>query len=90
MTEKIEASGPPETSDPINTSMDSHDLVAVGYDDHKAGGADRNGKVGAILFRNSWGTGWGDHGYGWLPYELVTPQLFYDAVTIDGISSFLK
>ncbi len=50
-----------------------HAIVAVGYDDNKKIKNTRCKKTtkGAFLIRNSWGTGWGDHGYGWLPYDYV-------------------
>ncbi|WP_457593228.1 C1 family peptidase [Hydrogenimonas sp.] len=50
-----------------------HAIVAVGYDDNKKIKNTRCNKTtkGAFLIRNSWGAGWGDHGYGWLPYEYV-------------------
>ncbi len=38
-----------------------HALLLVGYDD-----AARH-----FVIRNSWGADWGDHGYGYLPYEWV-------------------
>jgi hypothetical protein len=44
-----------------------HAILAVGYNDTKKIGASK----GALLIRNSWGTGWGDAGYGWLPYDYV-------------------
>ncbi len=34
--------------------------------------------VWALLIQNSWGTGWGDHGYGWLPYDYVLKGLAED------------
>jgi C1A family cysteine protease len=51
-----------------------HAVMAVGFDDDKKivnpGNKDIETK-GAILIRNSWGVGWGDKGYGWLPYEYI-------------------
>jgi len=38
-----------------------HAVMAVGYDDTKQ----------AFLIRNSWGTGFGHKGYGWLPYWYI-------------------
>jgi C1A family cysteine protease len=34
--------------------------------------------VRALLIRNSWGTGWGSGGYGWLPYDYVVTGLAVD------------
>ena len=58
-----------------------HAVVAVGYDDRKKiKNSSRGGKTteGAFLIRNSWGTGWGDSGYGWLPYEYLNQTLAID------------
>lgn len=38
-----------------------HAMAVVGYDDNKYGGSFR------VL--NSWGTGWADHGFIWVPYK---------------------
>jgi len=51
-----------------------HAIVAAGYDDSLQIGADK----GALLIRNSWGTGWGAAGYGWLSYRYVTEGLALD------------
>lgn len=51
-----------------------HAVVAVGFDDDRVIGK----TTGAILVRNSWGAGWGDQGYGWLPYAYVLERLSSD------------
>jgi C1A family cysteine protease len=61
--------------------LGGHAVDAVGYDDAKEitntnpGGTTTKG---ALLIRNSWGVGWGDEGYGWLPYEYVLKGLAED------------
>ncbi|MBI3148568.1 MAG: cysteine protease [Betaproteobacteria bacterium] len=57
-----------------------HAVVAVGYDDQRSisNTADNKKTKGALLIRNSWGMGWGDQGYGWLPYEYVLKNIALD------------
>jgi C1A family cysteine protease len=57
-----------------------HAIVAVGYDDKiKIKNLNCNKlTTGALLIRNSWGVGWGDAGYGWLPYDYVLNKLALD------------
>lgn len=47
---------------PDGLIVGGHAVFFVGYDDVKK----------QLLFKNSWGTTWGDRGYGYLPYEYVT------------------
>lgn len=57
-----------------------HAVVAVGYDDKlkiKNTLCNKETK-GALLIRNSWGSDWGDEGYGWLPYAYVLSGLALD------------
>lgn len=43
---------------PKQPMIGSHSVDLVGYDDDRK----------SFIFRNSWGVGWGDKGYGYLPY----------------------
>jgi C1A family cysteine protease len=62
------------------TAQWGHAIVAVGYDDNKKIKNTKCNKetTGALLIRNSWGTSWGDNGYGWLPYDYVINKLAMD------------
>ncbi|HMV79024.1 MAG TPA: C1 family peptidase [Leptospiraceae bacterium] len=60
-----------------------HAMTLVGYDDNKVSPA---GDRGAFKIINSWGTGWGDRGYGWISYRMFVtlgpnPMVLYDIKT---------
>lgn len=52
--------------------------MAVGYDDKRRVRSHR----GAFLILNSRGTGWGDPGFGWLPYAYLREHLAMDFWTL--------
>lgn len=55
----------------------NHANTLIGWDDEKETEAE---KPGAFLFRNTWGTGYGDRGYAWISY--------YDA-TISDVAAYI-
>ena len=58
-----------------------HAVVVAGYNDTltiKNTAPNAVATTGAFKIRNSWGTGWGDAGYGWLPYDYVLKGLATD------------
>jgi C1A family cysteine protease len=64
----------PSRFDSIRTG---HAVTVVGYDDDLRIRSSR----GALLIRSSWGSKWGQDGYGWLPYRYVTDHLAADIWT---------
>jgi C1A family cysteine protease len=63
---------------PHDRAQGGHAILAVGYDDDRKIGSLK----GALKIRNSWGTGWGEDGYGWLPYKYVESGLADDFWTL--------
>ena len=70
----IPANGQVAFPAPNSRLYGGHANVAVGYDDNLTINSDK----GALLVRNSWGTGWGLNGYAWLAYRYVTEGLAVD------------
>jgi C1A family cysteine protease len=78
---QVAATGKIPYPTPGEEIVGGHAIVAVGYDDTmkiKNTNPKALETTGALLIRNSWGTGWGSNGYGWLPYDYVLKELAVD------------
>jgi C1A family cysteine protease len=63
---------------PNEQVLGGHAVLVVGWDDAK----------GAWEVRNSWGEGWGDHGYFWMPQQYLTNRnLSGDFWTIEQVEA---
>lgn len=52
--------GPGDVYDTVDEETFAHAMLAVGYDD----------EIGAVKLMNSWGTAWGDGGFGFVSYDV--------------------
>jgi C1A family cysteine protease len=66
--EDIGADGIMPMPGPNEFMLGGHAVTAVGYSDAKK----------MILVRNSWGSGWGLHGYFWMPYDFIVDKDYAD------------
>lgn len=59
---------------PGQTNFGGHEMHIVGADDSKQ----VFDETGAFEVQNSWGSGWGDHGFCWIPYRYFHVDLAWD------------
>ncbi|GAC1342880.1 MAG: hypothetical protein NVSMB29_15040 [Candidatus Dormibacteria bacterium] len=72
-TQEVARTGAIPLPQPGDSMVGGHAVGCVGYDDARQ----------AFTIRNSWGTSWGDAGYGYIPYAyLIDPGLAADFWTV--------
>ena len=73
MSPQVAQTGVVSLPSPTERLLGGHAVLVVGYDD----------ATQTFQMRNSWGTGWGDHGYFTIPYSYLTnPNLCADLWTV--------
>ena len=65
------------------SNLGGHALAVVGYDDN----IDTPDGKGAFKIANSWGTGWGDAGFGYVTYQEFTQSMVVCCVFTDLVTS---
>ena len=65
--------------------LGGHAICIVGYDDTLPVAGRANGR---FICRNSWGTGWGDAGYFYMPYDVIkTTSMSSDFWLISAVNN---
>jgi len=78
-TAEVARTGKMVMPQPTDQQLGGHAVTAVGYDDFKQ----------CFIVRNSWGEGWGDKGYFYMPYEYIChPSLAHDFWAINWVEGF--
>jgi C1A family cysteine protease len=72
MSDECARTGIVKYPEPTEGFTGGHAIHFVGYND----------QTQLLKFQNSWGTGWGDRGFGYLPYKFVDEGLSQDFWTI--------
>lgn len=60
---------------PEGNILGGHAVVITGWDDSLVYPYPDKTRKGFLRIRNSWGTGWGEHGYAWMPYDYYYGKL---------------
>lgn len=70
----------PDVDDPQSAEHGLHAMLIVGYNDRQE----------VFIVRNSWGTSWGDKGYGYVPYDYICNDdfNFLGQYAIIGLSQY--
>jgi C1A family cysteine protease len=66
---------------PNERALGGHAVAAIGFDNKvkiQNQAPSEEPTTGALLIRNSWGKGWGEDGYGWLPYKYISEGMAVD------------